>query len=84
MVSVRDLDWKKDGSLGYFIVFWTRIEVRRMGSIEEFFCGLGVKGGRVDFIRVSVPGLGGVEMHRARRAMIIRNEAGRMTRSTQG
>jgi hypothetical protein len=29
MVSVRDLDWKRDGSLGYFIV-WTRIAVRRI------------------------------------------------------
>jgi hypothetical protein len=36
MVSVRDLDWKRDGSLGYFIVFGRGLIEEEDGSIEEF------------------------------------------------
>jgi len=43
MVSVRDLDWKRDGSLGYFIVFGRGL-IEENESIEEFFAVL-VRGG---------------------------------------
>jgi hypothetical protein len=42
MVSVRDLDWKKDGSLGYFIVFGRGL--RRMNQLRNF-CGFGERRG---------------------------------------
>jgi hypothetical protein len=65
MVSVRDLDWKRDGSLGYFIVLDEDSLGEEDGSIEDFW-GFWWMGGRVVIYSRSRSGLGGVSMHRVR------------------